>query len=349
MALDPERRTALRGTKLRALVAEATGGASVPEPDGDHLFDGTRLWTLASEDEPGSALGAGLLRAGLHGDATPLTVCFDDASEAALATRRVTALEPTPEVRHVDGRSLVAVAPADETDPAVDTSPDGFAVEFDDLCRSVGVKPILEHGTWRGEVLGLEVVRAVDGSDPMTSEPAEGPSGSLSGARPMIEVGVGRFDREAGVLMRAGRSDAEALAAAADLVRAQRRPGAGAHPLATLARERWMRQDLCTHPELLDLVDLAPVDPADERLNLRDPAPAPAMGSDADGGRVLLICSVGVDPHLVSAAAELVLREVPDRVVVALPTRDVMTPVERAIARLRVPTAVVGVACSWDA
>jgi len=35
--------------------------------------------------------------------------------------------------------------------------------------------------------------------------------------------------------------------------------------------------------------------------------------------------------------------------VVALPTRDVMTPVERVMARLRVPTTVVGVACSWDA
>jgi hypothetical protein len=349
VALDPERRTALRGAKLRALVAEATDGASVPEPDGDHLFDGTRLWTLASEDEPGSALGVGLLRAGRHGDATPLTVCFDNVSEAALAARWVTALEPTPEVRHVDGRSLVTVAPADEPNPTTDRSPDGFAVEFDDLCRGVGVEPILEHGTWRGEVLGLEVVRAVDGIDPMTGELEGGRSDGLSGARPMIEVGVGRFDREAGVLMRAGRSDAEALAAAADLVRAQRRPGAGAHPLATLARERWMRRDLCAHPELLDLVNLMPVDPAAERLNLRDPAPAPAVGSDADGGRVLVICSVGVDPHLVSAAAELVLREVPDRVVVALPTRDVMTPVERVMARLRVPTTVVGVACSWDA
>ena len=345
MALDPERRTALRGAKLRALVAEASGAASVPEPDGDHLFDGVRLWTLASEDQPGSALGAGLLRAGRHGDSTPLTVCFDDADEAALATRRVSALEPSPEVRHVDGRSLTVVAPAAAPDPAPDTSPDGFAVEFDDLCRGVGVEPILEHGAWRGEVLGLEVVRVVDGIDPMTGEPAD----DGSGIPPAIEVGVGRFDREAGVLMRAGRSDAEALAAAADLVRAQRRPGAGAHPLASLARERWMRRDLCAAPETVGLVDLTSVDPADERLNLRDPAPAPAVGSDADGSRVLVVCSVGVDPRLVSAVAELVLREEPDRVVVALPARDVMAPVERVMARLRVPTTVVGVTCSWDA
>jgi hypothetical protein len=106
---------------------------------------------------------------------------------------------------------------------------------------------------------------------------------------------------------------------------------------------------MCVHPDRLNLTDLEPVDPADERLNLRDPAPAPAIGSDADGLRVLVVCSVGVDPRLVPAVAELVLRESPDRVLVVLPTRDVLAPVERAVARLRVPTAVVGVACSWDA
>jgi len=333
VALDPERRTALRGAKLRALVADATTETAVGEADGDHLFDGTRLWTLASEDEPAIALGAALLRASRHGDETPLTVCFDDPLEAALAARRVTALEPSPEVRLVDGRTLVEVDAAGEPEPALDISPTGFADRFDDLCRGVGVDPVLEHGTWRGEVLGLEVARAVE----------------LSTAEPSVEVGVGRFDREAGVMMRGNRSDAEALAAAADLVRAQRRPGAGAHPLATLARERWLRRDMCVHPDRLDLTDLEPVDPADERLNLRDPAPAPAIGSDADGRRVLVVCSVGVDPRLVPAIAELVLRESPDRVLVVLPTRDVLAPVERAVARLRVPTIVVGVACSWDA
>ena len=333
MALDPERRTALRGAKLRALVADATAGTVFGEVDGDHLFDGTRLWTLASEDEPAIALGAALLRASRHGDATPMTVCFDDPLEAALAARRVTALEPSPEVRLIDGRTLVEVDAAGGPEPVMDISPTGFADRFDDLCRGVGVDPVLEHGTWRGEVLGLEVARAVE----------------LSTTEPSVEVGVGRFDREAGVMMRGNRSDAEALAAAADLVRAQRRPGAGAHPLATLARERWLRRDMCVHPDRLNLSDLEPIEPADERLNLRDPAPAPAIGSDADGRRVLAVCSVGVHPRIVPAVAELVLRALPDRVLVVLPTRDVLAPVERAVARLRVPTTVVGVACSWDA
>jgi hypothetical protein len=51
---------------------------------------------------------------------------------------------------------------------------------------------------------------------------------------------------------------------------------------------------------------------------------------------------------VVSAAAELVLRESPDRILVALPGRDVLPAVERALARLAVPTSIRGVACGWD-
>lgn len=337
MALDPERRSALRGAKLRALVAEA-GGRSIgdAQPDGDHLFDGTRLWSLASEDAPEAVLGTAVLRAGRHGtpDApVPVSLLVDDPTVAATVARRATALDDPPEVFHVDGRSLVAVEPATgPVGPVEVPAPDGF----DDLCRGVGVEPLLEHGTWRGEVLGLEVVRVVDD-----------PDASVDGG-PVVRVGVGRFDREAGAIMQGDRSDSEVLAAAADLVRAQRRTGAGAHPLATLARERWLRRDLCASPGPVGLVDLAPVDPADERPNLRDPSPAPAVGTGPDGERVLVVCSVGVDPRLLGAACELVLRERPERVVVALPARDVLPPVERALARLRVPTSVVGVPCGWD-
>ena len=95
-----------------------------------------------------------------------------------------------------------------------------------------------------------------------------------------------------------------------------RRAGAGAHPLATLARERWLRRDICASPGMVDLVDLVPVDPADERSSLRDPSPAPALGTGPEGERVLVVCSVGVDPRLLGAACELVLRERPDRVLV---------------------------------
>ena len=329
MTLDPESRQALRGMKLRALVVDEIG-----EPDdalvvdGDHCFDGNRLWVLASDDAPERALGSAVLRAGRH-DGAPLTICFDDLGAAVVAARQAEVLRPVPEIRLVEGRSLVSVQPAEAAPPVdVPPPPDGFV----DLCLGAGVQPLVEHGIWRGEVLGLEVVRVVE--DPDLGN--------------QVQVGVGRFDREAGVLIHADQPQGESLAAAADLIRSQRRAGAGAHPLATLCRERWLRHDLVADPSILGMDDLVAVDPADERPNLRDPAPAPAIGTGPDGERVLVVCSVGVDPCVVSAAADLVLRESPDRVVLALPTRDVLPAVERAMAALVVPTSIHGVACSWD-
>ena len=329
MTPAPERRLSLRGAKLRALISDAIGEpASDLESDGDQCFDGTRLWVLADEDDPGSALGGAVFRSIRFGEA-PMTVCFDDGEAAAEAARRADALLPAPDVRQVDGRRLVEVVPA-EAPTVVD--PPGAPDGFEDLCRNVGVEPVVEHGIWRGEVAGLEVVRVVD--DPELGN--------------HVQVGVGRFDREAGKLLHADQPQSESLAAAADLVRAHRRLGTGAHPLSTLCRERWLRRDLCADPSLVGLVDLEPVDPADQRANLRDPAPAPALGTDSDGRRVLVVCSVGVDPQVVSATAALVLRESPDRVVVALPDRDVLVSVEQALARLRVPVVVVGTACGWE-
>ena len=64
--------------------------------------------------------------------------------------------------------------------------------------------------------------------------------------------------------------------------------------------------------------------------------------------RQLVGCAGGGDPQTVSATADLVLRETPDRVVVALPDRDILAPVEQALARLRAPVNVVGVVCGWE-
>lgn len=336
MNLDPERRYALRSAKLRAL-AIGDGGllADGVDVEGDHLFDGKRLWILASETAPETALGVALLRADRHwsDELVSTTVCVDDASVAGVLARRATMLEPRPKVCCIDGSELVLAEPAEISTP-LDALPPPEG--FDDLCRGVGVEPLLEHGTWRGEILGLEVVRVAEDVESAADE------------SPAVMVGVGRFDQEAGAMMRGGRSDSEALAAAADLVRAHRRPGAGAHPLATLARERWLRCDLCSDPQLIGLTDLMPVDPADERSNLRDPSPAPALGRGADGEQVLAVCSVGVDTRLIGAICELALRESPDRVLIVLPKRDVLEVLERVAGRFRIPTSIVGVLGSWE-
>jgi len=147
VTLDPERRLSLRGAKLRALISDAIGEpASDLESDGNQCFDGTRLWVLADEDDPERALGSAVFRSVRFGEA-PMTVCFDDREAAAEAARRAAAFLPAPDIRRVDGRRLVEVVPA-ETLTVVD--PPGAPVGFEDLCRGVGVEPMVEHGIWRG-------------------------------------------------------------------------------------------------------------------------------------------------------------------------------------------------------
>ena len=249
---------------------------------------------------------------------------YDDPDSAAKAARRVQALDPKPEVRLIDGRASRLVDPAPLPKRSVMPEPPD---RFEEICYSSGVDPICEHGIWRGEVLGLEVARAVDGE---------------------VMVGVGRADQETALLLHPGRPTAEALVEAADHVRAHRHSGAGAHPLATLARERWLRHDLLKESTRVAITDLTPVDPADERFGLRSRSPAPAIGLDGGGRRVLVVCTVGVDTAAVPATADLVLREVPDRVLVAMPPSDILGAVERAVSQLAIPAAVVGVRGSWE-
>ncbi|MDP6976090.1 MAG: hypothetical protein QF575_05925 [Acidimicrobiales bacterium] len=325
MSLDPERRALLLDAKLRTLATDLdipVDGEASPLGGGAALVvDGTTV-ALAGEDAPERALGSALLLAARH-EADRVVLFHDDPAVAAVDARRAGALAPSPEVRLVAGASSEPAVPSGPLGP-IESPP--MPERFEDLCRGAGVDPVCEHGTWRGEVLGLEVVRATEAG---------------------FEPGVGRFDREASALLHGDLPTSESLAAAADHVRAQRHRGAGAHPLATLARERWLRHDLLVDPARVGLVDMRPVDPPVERGGLRAPAPAPAVGTAPDDERVLVVCSVGVDADLVPATADLMLRERPDRVVVVLPPRDVLSPVERAVARLAVPAVVVGVDGTW--
>lgn len=327
MVSDPVGRDDLRRAKLRALILSAGGS----DPDagnpthgsGVGVDDGSRLWVLANDNTPDRSLGSAVLEAAGR-DCVGLVVFYDDPLIAAVAARRAQALDPRPEIRLVDRGSSRPVEPAPvPRRPVQSVPPNGF----ENLCRGVGVEPLHEHGTWRGEVLGLEVVRVVDDR---------------------IEVGVGRFDREATSLLGAGLSAVEVLSAAANQVRAHRRPGAGIHPLATLARERWLRCDLMDTPSQVGATDLVPIDPVDRRSGLRHSSSAPAIGTDEQGGTVLVVCTVGVDVAVVPATADLVLRENPDRVVVVLPPRDVLGPVKRAVSWLVPPATVIGVSGSWE-
>ena len=60
-----------------------------------------------------------------------------------LADGKPVPVEPVP----ITGRDNVQTAPS----------------EFDELCLEFGLQSICECGTWKGEILGLEVMRVTDG------------------------------------------------------------------------------------------------------------------------------------------------------------------------------------------
>ena len=108
--------------------------------------------------------------------------------------------------------------------------------------------------------------------------------------------------------MSANRPIAETLAEVVDAVARLRRPGAASHSYNRLCRERWLRSWLIADPALVGVVGLEPIDPAQPRANLLEPSPAPALGSDEDGSRVLVVASAGVDPGLAPAVAIVAAR-----------------------------------------
>jgi hypothetical protein len=110
---------------------------------------------------------------------------------------------------------------------------------------------------------------------------------------------VGKHDREASSMMETVRSRDDVIGSVVDVVRAHRRPGAPAHLLNRLARQRWLRAKLRREPELVGARRLGPVEPPLPRANLIDPAPAFAVG---DG--LVVACSVGVDLDLVPTALD---------------------------------------------
>ena len=99
---------------------------------------------------------------------------------------------------------------------------------------------------------------------------------------------------------------------------------------------------------LVGLVDLRPIDPLPPRASLLDVGAAPALGTDVDGSAILVMASAGIDPGLAVSASAIAQREDPRRIVVALPSRDRMAPIERLLTRLRWPVEMVGIAPPWS-
>ena len=330
MSLDPERRAALVGAKLGALVRDHWGEAERTPAvfgGGAALVEGDTGWVLA-DDQPHRVLGGGLAWARGR-DVADLHLLVDDEAAAGVVARRAGAFIATPTVWRVEGRTVHPAQPAPYPERA--PVPEG-ADDLVALLEDSGVTVVVEHGVVAGEVLGLEIARVVVGDD----------------GEARLEVGVGRHDREAFAMIHGRLPTADALASVVDAVLAQRRPDASPHPLNRLAAERWLRALVIEQPAIVGATALAPVDPPLPRDNVKDAAPAAALGTDEAGAPVLVVCSAGIDLDLVPTAADARRWHAPDaRLVLVVPERDAHPVTLDLAAALTEPALVVPVGGHW--
>lgn len=301
-------------------------------PAGAGLVGDGRAWALVA-DQPERRLG-GVLAWARRARVDEVHVLVDDGEAASVLARRAQLFRVPPQVWRIDGRALVAVEPA-----PIPTfvAPHPTAELEATLLADGGLEVVVEGGQIIGEVLGLEVARVVVDADPGTGAD-----------RPRIETGVGRFDREQFALMHPDLTGAEAVRRVAETVRRYRRPGAPPHPLNQLVPERWLRAGLVVRPAPAGVAELRPVESAVPRRNLRQTLPATAVGTDADGGAVVVVCSTGVDLELVPTAADDRLAHAPDaRLVLAVPARDVLPVTTELAGALVDPATVVAVEGDW--
>lgn len=296
----------------------AAGGAPpVTLPGGAALvgaLDSAVGWVLI-DDGSARRLGPALAWARRSG-VGELHVLVEGA-EVGVVARRASLFDPAPAVWGIVGRSLVAAVPAGWPAPG-----GGARGDLADLLARHGCEVLVEQGVLRGDVLGLEVAREIDGR---------------------LEVGVGRYDRWARTEMRAGWDADAAVAEAVLAVRMWRRPGAAAHPANTLQRSRWLRSLLCASPEVVGAEWLAPVAPTLSGSDLTEDVAAPCAGPG-----VVAVCSVGIDLDLVPAAADSRAGADPSaRLVLVLPQGDDVAITRQLAASLASPASVLTVPRSW--
>lgn len=338
-----DQRVRLRRAKLSALRREllrAEGAAvddDLPDPVEAGMLTAScadGVATAFSEQGGPAAVGAVVLWADRR-DARRVVLFVDDgdATSARLAGYFATGPRSV-EVRRVQGAGSVPAhcEPLRAPDPAP-----GDADVLIAVLRDAGLEVVVEHGVVTGEVLGLEVARLV-----------RWPSEAGGDDELHLEAGVGRFDRDAVAAVHPDEDPASVLARTIDAVRRHRYPGAPAHPLQRLARERWLRADVVANPALVGATQLEPVASPLERAGLRDVHPAAAVGRDAAGEPVVVVCSTGVDPALVPRAADVRALHAPEaRLVLALPERDVHPATRHLSESLASPASLVAVPVGW--
>lgn len=300
--------------KLAALVGRVTDGPSEPLeirglPEGCVAAAGPDARWVLLEHDPLGDLGAVLYALQRHGrgDEARLVVGFDDADDVSL---RLAAFADPPALWVVQGTAMElheVPGPADAAraagPPATvdleswDAPPGGDWESVDGLVDAIRRRHPDLLAEPAGDAvaftyLGLEVARLVRRA------------GTVA-----FEVGVGEHDqdaRRAVVGQRAVSGDARSadladLEHALETVRRHRRADGPPHPLKRLRRSRWLRSLVMADPRRAALeagIALEPVGDLGATRSLRTDPPAPAIGP----GEVV-VCSAGIDPDLVPAAA----------------------------------------------
>ncbi|MFZ4516894.1 MAG: hypothetical protein ACOYOP_00780 [Microthrixaceae bacterium] len=342
MAVTDEQRARLRQVKLAALARDRQEHGAVdgvtsdatPLPvgaDGAALLRAGTVEVLTEDPGP-AALAAALLVAARSGAARLVLYVDDLAGDLA---RWAAPFSFDVEVREVRGATSVPAEPTPvpgEPEPADDP-------DLRRLITGAGADVVVEHGVVTGEVLGLEVARLV-------VWPAEvGGDDAVH-----LEAGVGRFDRDAAAAMHGEEAPTEALARAVGVVRAHRYDGAPTHPLSLLARDRWLRSAVLAAPASVGAAVLEPVSTTAVRNSVREAAPAAAVGTDAAGNPMLVVCAVGASLSLVPVAADTRAARAPHaRLVLAVPARDHLPALDTLAGLLREPAEVLEVPVPWGA
>lgn len=328
MALDPARQAALEQARAVGLLrtcfdVEPSSAHIEALPFGVTARSGARGWIVSRSDDH-AVLGGVLLWVDRHG---PTEVDLVVDHHAGIHARRAEVVAPEIRVWRTEADRVVEA----EVEPLAEPEPPPPGTErLEALLSEAGLEVVCEAGVVRGELAGLEVARLTDGPD-----------------GPRVEVGVGRFDREAGALLHPGRDALTALHDVIAQIEPHRREGAVGHPVNRLARERWLRATITADPTVLDLDDAVPIEPVPPRQSIREPGPASLLGR-AGEARILVVCSVGVDLGLVPEIADLHRRHEPDGIRVVLPDRDRLPAPEQLLARMPVPTVVCSVPVPWS-
>ncbi len=259
-------------------------------------------------------------------DIAPTTTHLVVEHHAGIHARRVAVLGVAVTVWQLDG-AAVRHAVVAAIEPPCPTTPDIGALVA--MIERSGAEVVIEDGIVRAEVAGLEVGRIVE---------------AATGA--VLEVGVGRFDREASVLLHAREATEPALVDVVARVRPHRLVGAHGHAVNRIGRERWLRHLVHHDPRRFGLNRPILVDPVPPRSSLLDSGPASLL-AEVDGHRWLVACTVGVDLGLVPELADLVAVHEPVSVIIFLPARDRFAYLEPLLAWLPVPAEARPIEVPW--